>query len=78
VILWDVEAVRFLMGRMRHRMLLLTTFDQAKVVAMKKSTVMLAMAMITGMLACAKPDQSSDAGKYAVKVRTTHIGERLG
>jgi hypothetical protein len=30
VILWDVEAVRFLMGRMRHRMLLLTTFDQAK------------------------------------------------
>jgi hypothetical protein len=49
-----------------------------RIVAMKKSTVMLAMAMITGMLACAKPDQSSDAGKYAVKVRTTHIGERLG
>jgi len=35
---------------------------------MKKSTVMLAMTMITGVLACAKPGPSSDAGKYAVKV----------
>src|SRR5689334_24611337 len=35
---------------------------------MKNSKVMLAMTLIMGMLACAKPDQSSDAGKYAVKV----------
>jgi Cytochrome P460 len=48
-------------------MSLLTTLDHGDM-PMKKSNGMLAIAMITGMLACAKPDQSPEAAKYAVKV----------